>query len=106
MLAASTEDLVLMPPDMPLLQGKAAAEDYLASFEGVELRVTRLAIEGRGDLAFESATYEAWATLEGTIEPITYPGKYVNIWKKQADGSWLIALTIWNSDEPFVVETP
>lgn len=101
MLAASTEDLVLMPPDMPMLRGKAAAEEYLASFEGIELTVTRLGIEGGGDVAVEWATYGASAVLEGVPEPISYPGKYVSIWKKQADGQWRIALTIWNPDAPF-----
>ncbi|KPK60770.1 MAG: hypothetical protein AMS21_09355 [Gemmatimonas sp. SG8_38_2] len=100
MLAASTEDLVLMPPDMPALQGLQAAGEYLASFTGIELRVTRLEIDGRGDLAFERATYVASAAVEGMADPITYPGKYVNIWRRQADGSWLIAVCIWNGDEP------
>ncbi|MCH7807209.1 MAG: DUF4440 domain-containing protein [Proteobacteria bacterium] len=27
-------------------------------------------------------------------------GKYVTIWKKQQDGSWKIALDIWNSEDP------
>lgn len=106
MLAASTENLVLMPPDMPMLRGKAAAEEYLASFDGVALSVTRLGIEGGGGVAVERATYEASAVLEGVTEPVAYPGKYVSIWKKQADGTWLIALTIWNPDEPFVEAAP
>jgi ketosteroid isomerase-like protein len=105
MLAFSTEDLVLMPPDMPLLQGMPAAEEYLASFTGTELNVTRLEIEGRGDLAFERATYVATAVPEGATEAITYAGKYVNIWRKQADGSWLIATCIFNSDEPIPWES-
>lgn len=27
-------------------------------------------------------------------------GKYVTIWKKQEDGSWKIAIDIWNSEDP------
>lgn len=106
MLAASTDDLALMPPDMPLMQGLAAAEEYLASFTGIELKVSGQEIEGRGDLAYERANYVATAALEGLPEPISYPGKYVNIWRKQADGTWLISICIWNGDEPMEADVP
>jgi ketosteroid isomerase-like protein len=105
MLAFSTQDLVLMPPDMPLFQGLPAAEEYLAGFTGIDLDVTRLEIEGRGDLAYERSTYVASAVPAGATEAITYAGKYVNIWRKQADGSWLISICIFNSDEPIPWES-
>ncbi len=32
--------------------------------------------------------------------PISDVGKFVEIFKRQADGSWKIHVTIWNSDKP------
>jgi ketosteroid isomerase-like protein len=59
-----------------------------------------LEIDGRGDLAFERSAFVVSFIPEGVTEPTTNPGKYLNIWRKQADGSWLIAINIWNSDLP------
>src|SRR5437764_11143066 len=28
-------------------------------------------------------------------------GKYVAVWKKQADGNWKVAVDTWNTDLPF-----
>ena len=38
--------------------------------------------------------------VEGTLEPTHDTGKYVEIWRKQPDGKWLIAVDISNSDLP------
>jgi ketosteroid isomerase-like protein len=31
---------------------------------------------------------------------VTDHGKYVAVWKKQADGNWKVAVDIWNTDLP------
>ena len=99
-VAFATEDAVLMPPNMPAFQGRPALEEYVASFTVTDFSVRRLEIDGRGDLAFERAAYVVSAVPEGLTEPTTNPGKYLAIWRKQADGSWLMAVQIWNSDLP------
>lgn len=58
-------------------------------------------IDGRGDSAYERAHYELSSFSAGGAEiPTTSRGKYLNIWRKQADGSWLITVNTWNFDEP------
>jgi hypothetical protein len=51
-----------------------------------------------GDLGFEwgSATFEV-ASGSATVTDVT---KYVNVLKKDASGSWKIAMTIWTSSRP------
>ncbi|MCH8082256.1 MAG: DUF4440 domain-containing protein [Proteobacteria bacterium] len=47
-------------------------------------------------------TWGRWSNVvvdDNGIMVDTY-GKYVTIWKKQQDGSWKIALDIWNSEDP------
>jgi uncharacterized protein (TIGR02246 family) len=105
MIAFATGDMVLMPPNMPAFQGKTATEEFLAGFTVTDFSVTRLEIDGRGDLAFERSAYVVSAVPEGLTEPTTNPGKYLNIWRKQADGSWLMAINIWNSDLPLPEES-
>ncbi len=99
-IAFSTEDAVLMGPNMPALQGRAALEEYVAGFAVTDFSVTRLEIDGRDDLAFERSAYVVSFVPEGLTEPTAEPGKYLIIWRKQADGSWLIATQIWNLDLP------
>ena len=52
-----------------------------------------------GDYAFETGTYDM------TMKPKTGKsmhdvGKYLVVWKKQADGSWKIYRDAWNADAP------
>jgi ketosteroid isomerase-like protein len=58
-----------------------------ASIETVE-------IAGEGDVAYQWATY----TLAGGAQ--SDAGKFVEVYKRHADGSWKIRLTIFNSDNP------
>ncbi len=96
------EDAVRQPPNEPMIVGRAA---ILASMEAEPVTFTQfsnapLEIDGRGDLAYARGTYSLTATAEGMAEPITDKGKYLGVFRKQADGSWLAAADIWNSDLP------
>jgi ketosteroid isomerase-like protein len=88
------EDAVLMPPNSPSVEGVSSVQALYQEYEPMQFEVTREAIEGRGDLAYERARYIITpATGDGA--PIR--GKYVNIWKRQGDGSWLLAVNVWNT---------
>ena len=57
-------------------------------------------IDGNDKLAFVRGTYTMTIEPEGAAEPLQDRGKYVEIRRKQADGAWLIAVDIFNSDLP------
>src|SRR6266550_3141383 len=42
----------------------------------------------------------AASATDDTGKPSVDRGKYVAVWKKQADGNWKVALDIWNTDLP------
>ena len=99
--ALSTEDAVLMPPNQPMVQGRAAIQTWYEAFPTTtEFNLTVEEIKGRGDLAFVRGTYSLTIVPEGAPEPIQDTGKYVEIRRKQPDGSWLIVVDIFNSDLP------
>ena len=99
--ALYTEDAVLMPPNQPMVQGLAAIQTWMEEFPApTEFNLKAVEIDGRGDLAFVRGTYSMTIAPEGTLEPIQDTGKYVEIRRKQPDGSWLIAVDIFNSDLP------
>ncbi len=103
--AFRTEDAVWMPPNEPVVAGRAAIQEWLTPFTSTDFNVTPVQTEGRDGLAYTRGVYSLTVTIEGTPEPITDTGKYVQIWREQPDGSWLIAVEIWNSDLPLLAAT-
>lgn len=99
--AMYTEDASFMPPNQPIVQGRAAIQTWMEAFPPLaEFNLTPVEIEGCGDLAYVRGTLSMTIASEGAAEPIQDIGKYIEIHKKQMDGSWLIALDIFNSDMP------
>jgi uncharacterized protein (TIGR02246 family) len=96
-----TEDAVLMFPNEPVVEGRVAIQAFFELFPSItQFEPTIVQMDGRGDLAFVRATYAMIYIVEGTPEPTHDTGKYVEIWRKQPDGKWLIAVDISNSDLP------
>lgn len=97
-----TEDAVLMAPNEPAIEGRAAIQ---ASYEAMPVTVTEytntmVEIEGRGDLAYARGVISAVGTIEGMPEPVSDTIKYLTVLRKQPDGSWLVIRTCWSSDLP------
>ena len=103
MLAVYADDVVEMPPNMRLRSGKAAAEAAASADTSPQpstFSLTSAETEGVGDLAYDRGSYSFSMSMEGMPEPMTDTGKYIVLLRKQADGSWLMTATIWNSDLP------
>lgn len=100
-----TEDAVFMPPNEPALQGRAAIEAWMGAFPPLtQFSLTAVEIDGRGDLAYVRGTLSMTIMPEGAPQPIQESGKYIEIRRKQSDGSWLMAVDIFNSDLPLPEE--
>jgi ketosteroid isomerase-like protein len=96
-----TEDAVQMPPNAPIVEGRAAIQGWFAEFQATEYVQSIVEVDGRGGIAYSRSNYSVTVMVEGT--PVTDEGKTVAVWKKQ-DGSWLVAIGIWNSDLPLPEE--
>ena len=94
---AESFGLTALPPNQKAVHGRQAIEtlckDMIEEVKGTA-SVTTLEVGSDGDLAYQMGTY----LFEGT--GLTEVGKFVDILKRQADGSWKVHLTIWNSDNP------
>lgn len=106
--ALYTEDAILMPPNAPAVTGPSAIRDHFASFPPInsfELQVEE--IVGRGDLAYVRGSYSLELAPAGAPEPIQDTGKFIEIRRRQPDGSWPLARDIFNSSQPAPApETP
>ncbi|NIR43772.1 MAG: DUF4440 domain-containing protein [Gemmatimonadetes bacterium] len=95
------EDAVVMPPNAPAVQGRAAIRELAEGWPTVaSFGATVEEIDGCRDLAFVRGNYSLSVRPEGAPAPLDDTGKYVEIWRRQSDGSWLIAAEIWNSETP------
>jgi ketosteroid isomerase-like protein len=99
-----SDDAVVMPPNIPTLTGKEpirtlwksmlGSPDFSGGWKAAKVEVAR-----SGDLAYVSGSYE-FNEKDDSGKPITDKGKYLEVWKKQADGSWKCIADMFNSDQP------
>jgi ketosteroid isomerase-like protein len=96
-----TETATLMPPNQGAVEGRAAILAWMQAFPPVkDFKLAPVDIDGRGDLAYVRGTFSMTFVPPGAPGPIIDVGKYVEIRRRQADGSWLIVADIFNSDQP------
>ena len=97
-----TDDAKFLPPNMQTVSGKQSIKEFFEAGKAMGLR--RLDFEtievGYDDnLAYERGAINITIEPEGGLS-MTDKGKYLVVLKRQADGSWKVALDIWNSDLP------
>jgi len=98
------EDAVLLTSNEPILAGKEAirkmvVDMYAMPGFAVKWQPTKVEAARSGDFGYSLGTYElSMNDPKGT--PMMDRGKYVAVWKKQADGSWKVAAESFNSDLP------
>ncbi len=102
-VAQLVDDAALLPPDAPLAQGKEAIRGVINMLEGLPgFNVTWTAVAADvgsgGDLGYTRGTYRM--TMDGPAGPVTINGKYLTVWKKQADGTWKVTADMFNANAP------
>jgi uncharacterized protein (TIGR02246 family) len=100
--AVYASDASLLPPNSPVKRGRDAIRTFwggLLDAYTVKFEISPDLIEGRGDLAYNMGHYRFTAVPKAKSAPgIADEGKFVEILKKQPDGSWKYAVDIYNSN--------
>jgi uncharacterized protein (TIGR02246 family) len=99
------DDASVMITDMPVINGIPAAKTALKSMVAdknfsITFASDKVDVAKSGDIAYSQGTYTMTSTNPKTKKPATDKGKYVTVFKKQADGSWKVVADIFNSDGP------
>jgi ketosteroid isomerase-like protein len=94
----------VLAPGTPIATGPEAIRTVFTGFwslPNMTLHWTPTKVEaGRsGDLGYSMGTYELTFN-DPKGKPMTDHGKYVTVWRKQADGSWKVVADVFNSDLP------
>ncbi len=102
-VANYADDAVVMSPGEPAHRGRgaigAAGVKQMQSAKVSDEKATTVSVDVAGDYAIETGTFEVTVTPKGGKQTHG-TGKYLTVWKKQADGSWKIYRDINNSDGP------
>jgi ketosteroid isomerase-like protein len=98
-----TNDASVFAPNAKAAIGRGeidkANTEMFAALKVASLKLATSDLETSGDFGVETGTYEQ--TLQPkTGKAIHDVGKYLLVWKKQAEGSWKIFREIYNSDLP------
>ena len=101
--ARFTDDVVLLVGGEPVLRGRAAARSALAKQDAnvrgtTRSRPIRLDVADDGSLGYSFGYTETEVATDSG--PRTLVGKYLALWRKQADGSWRIAAYVRNPRRP------
>jgi ketosteroid isomerase-like protein len=97
-------DASVYPPGMPVANGPAAVRAVLmpmVQLPGFALQwsPTKANMSASGDLGYTAGSY-ALTTNDAAGKPAIERGKYIEVWRKQSDGSWKCIEDMFNADTP------
>jgi ketosteroid isomerase-like protein len=97
-------DASVYPPGMTIATGTAAIRAALmpmTALPGFALQwsPTKANMSASGDLGYTAGSY-ALTMNDANGRPVIERGKYVEVWKKQSDGTWKVIEDIFNADTP------
>jgi uncharacterized protein (TIGR02246 family) len=100
--AVYAEEGSLLAPNLPPQKGRDAIKAFWGGFLDaytVRFEVASDTIEGRGDLAYNQGHYRFTAVPKAKGAPgVADEGKFVEILKKQPDGSWKYVVDMYSSN--------
>jgi uncharacterized protein (TIGR02246 family) len=93
-------DATLLPPGEPMVKGEAVKKywvDFTNGYSG-PTELNTHSVEGSGNLAYAVGTYrETLTPKKAGAKPLpTAEGKYLEVLKRQDDGSWKIIYDMWS----------
>jgi ketosteroid isomerase-like protein len=95
-----SDDAIVMPPNASSATTKEAIRAIwkdLLTDASISWKTKEVEVAQSGDIGYTSGTYEVTMT-DPTGTPVNDRGKYLEVWKKQADGTWKCVMDMWNSD--------
>lgn len=98
------DDGALLAPNAPLASGKSAVRAawdgmlHTPGYVSLSFSPSSVNVAQAGDMAYEIGMYE-FTVKDKKGTPTTEKGKFVVVWKKQADGDWKVEADIFNAGQ-------
>jgi uncharacterized protein (TIGR02246 family) len=103
-MALLTDDIIVVPPNAPAIEGKEAVRRFLvADFEENSYKDTKgsvVEVRLAGDWAYVRGTWRGTVTPKAGGESSEDIGQWIEIFDRQPDGSWKISRNMYSSDLP------
>ena len=103
------DDAVVMPPNDTTIYGRDEWrgwwEEYYQYFAVAAISESEREVAVNGDFVIERSGYMAAVAPVSGGSRIRDDGRFLTIWKRQADGSWKIWRMMWNSIKPIGIGT-
>ncbi len=101
-LAFFLDDARVLAPDAPMAVGKEEIRTVWAAMYALPEFSLRWSpatadVDGAGDLGYTIGTYRMEYREPGG-DPIAIDGKYMTVWKRQLDGTWRVAVDMFNAN--------
>ena len=100
--AVYSADVISMPPNANANAGPDKVVEFHTAEGGptlVSFSLNSEEIEGNGDVAYSRGTWTYKGKVNDSTE-VNDNGKYLVIFRKQADNSWRLSRETWNSNLP------
>jgi len=98
------EDVIWMPPNAPIMQGKSTIRGYVQPFFEqltIHHEISIEEIKVAEDFAFTRLnSKEKYTPKTGEGEPMELNVKAIFLLQRMPDGTWLCTHGIWNSNDP------
>ncbi len=102
--ALYAEDAILSPPGSEMVWGKENIREWYSNFfkmtKITEFSLSPAKLSGENDWAYAVGRFSMKIVFQGSDTPVSDTGKYLDVRRKQADGSWKFVADTWNSDQP------
>lgn len=107
-VAHYADDAVVINPGSPAVSGKEAAKAALKEFVAdpsfmLNLDPAKVETAKSGDVAYARGAYHLAMTNPVTKKPLADKGTYLEVYRKQADGTWKIAVDMASSEEYWAI---
>jgi ketosteroid isomerase-like protein len=102
-LAFFLDDARVLPPAAPMAVGKEEIRTVWAAMYALPEFSLRWSpatadVDGAGDLGYTIGTYRMEYREPGGGDPIAIDGKYMTVWRRQLDGTWRVAVDMFNAN--------
>ena len=96
--ALYTEDAQLLPPDLEIVSGRAAIQEFFGRTNppgSAAIEIATVEAHVFGDYAHRQGSF----LLKGPDGATVTAGKFLELWRK-VDGQWLIYRDMWSANAP------
>ena len=90
------EDGVRLVNGGAVTHGRAAIQAINLTADFVSFSTSNVTIGGEGDLAYSWLDYDLTVVLSEGAEPSNYYGRFLNVIRRQPDGTWLFVAVMYN----------